>query len=320
MRGGVTVETPLQVVAGVLVDADGRVLLAQRPQGKQLAGYWEFPGGKLEPGETRVDALRRELHEELGIDADGIEMLPLVSVPRRHAGTDLVLHGHRVCHWQGRLQKIEHAALAWFDPADIDTDTLAPADRPILSSLQLPSCYAITPDADTDHVQALFEHMPPHGDALVQLRLPSCSGDAVRARAAALLPLCRRRGITLMLNGDIEGARRLGRGVGVHLRAAQLTGLKTRPLPPGQWVAASCHDGDELRRAGQVADFAVLSPVEPTPSHPGTPALGWSGFTALVAQAALPVYALGGMAQADLLRARRAGGQGIAGIRSFWTG
>lgn len=125
----------LQVVAGVMVDAHGRLMLAQRPPGKHLAGVWEFPGGKLEPGETAVAALRRELREELAIDADQIDPEALVSVPGGHADRPLCLHAHRVRHWSGRPQSCEGQALVWCLPANVDATSLAPADRTILDVL-----------------------------------------------------------------------------------------------------------------------------------------------------------------------------------------
>lgn len=308
----------MHVVAGVLLDAAGRVLLAQRPAGKQLAGCWEFPGGKLEPGETHVMALRRELQEELAIDADDIDPQPLISVPRQQGGIRLVLHAHRVRHWHGQPRDVEHAALAWHRPADVDMPSLAPADRPIVNAVRLPSCYPVTPDTDAASVRAMLEGALAHGATLLQLRLPSWPLEAVRELAADLLPALRRTDATCLLNGDIEGASRLGQGVGVHLRAAQLASLSARPLPSGQWVGASCHDVDELRQAAQVADFAVLSPVAATATHPGVQGMGWTLFAAQVAEATLPVYALGGMTPDDRVRARQSGAQGVAGIRAFW--
>ncbi|HET6587301.1 MAG TPA: NUDIX domain-containing protein [Oleiagrimonas sp.] len=125
----------MHVAAGVLADVDGRVLLAERPPGKQLAGHWEFPGGKLEPGETVVDALRRELREELAINADAIDAQPLIEVPWRHGEVDLRLIVHRVRSWQGTPRPCEGQSLVWLLPADVEPDVLAPADRQILHAL-----------------------------------------------------------------------------------------------------------------------------------------------------------------------------------------
>jgi 8-oxo-dGTP diphosphatase len=320
----------LAVVAGVLFDADGRVLLAQRPEGKHLAGLWEFPGGKREPGESSLAALRRELEEELGIAID--DATPLLGVPWRHDDTQLLLEALRVGGWQGEVRPREGQALRWIKPAVVDPRTLAPADRPILTALRLPAQYLITPEGSRDPERPmrresdcaplllpLLRDALARGEKLLQLRLPSRPPAVARALAEQCLPLLQAAHASVLLNGDIEGARRLGPGVGVHLRAAQLRAIATRPLPPGQWVGASCHDAEDLalaQRAG--ADFAVLGPVRITASHADTPALGWERFAELVAGAALPVYALGGMAPADTDRARAAGAQGVAGISAFW--
>src|SRR5699024_4409697 len=309
----------MEVVAGVLVDADGRTLLAKRPVGQHLAGFWELPGGTLEAGETHVEALHRELAEELAVDADTIDPQPLIRVPRRHGDVSLVLQAHRVRHWQGAPHNREHAALAWQAPEAIHLPALASADRFIVKALRLPARYPVTPDVPAgDDMRDLLIGALMRGETLLELRLPAWPVDAVRALAAEVLPVCREKQATLMLNGDIDGARQLGQGVGVHVRSAQLRKLEARPLPPEQWVGASCHDPDELRRAEHVADFAVLSPVAATATHPEAVPMGWSTFATAVARTALPVYALGGMQPEDLARARQAGAQGIAGIRAFW--
>ena len=132
---------PLHVVAGVMLDDSGRVLLAQRPAGKHLAGMWEFPGGKLEPGEVPLTALTRELHEELGIVLQHAE--PLIRVPWHDGGRDLLLDAWLVSRWDGTPQSMEGQAWQWLMPEQVDPAILAPADRPILQALRLPIRYPI---------------------------------------------------------------------------------------------------------------------------------------------------------------------------------
>lgn len=309
-------------MAGVLVDPAGRVLLAQRPPGKHLAGAWEFPGGKLEPGESASAGLARELREELGIEIGPGEAL--TRVPWAYGAKRLLLDAWVVRHWQREPQPLEHTALQWAAPAAVELAQLAPADRAILQALRLPPRYPITP-ADlpptaADACAAMLREALAHGERLLQLRLPRWPLEQVRELAALLLPEAKGCGALLMLNGDVEGARALGPGVGVQLKAVQLQGTG-RPLPWNQPVGASCHDAGELARALALgADFATVSPVAVTATHPDAPALGWPAFAALAEAAALPVYALGGMGEADLPRARALGGQGVAGIRGFWGG
>ena len=305
----------IQVVAGVLADAAGRVLLAQRPAGRDFAGLWEFPGGKLEPGEDAHAALARELREELGIAIAA--SAPLIRVPWRYPHRDLVLEVRRVAAWQGTPRPHEAQALAWAEPATIDPLTMPPADRPALAALRLPPLLAISPPLDDAAMLLAWARGGiRRGVRLLQLRQPQWAADLLREAAAMLRGEAQAAGASLLLNGDIEGAQALG--LGVQLRAAQLAILRERPLPAGRWVGASCHDAGELERAAALGcDFALLAPVAATPTHPQATPLGWPRFAALVAAAALPVYALGGVDADDLPRARAAGAHGVAGIRGF---
>lgn len=309
----------MHVMAGVMLDAQGRVLLAQRPPGKHLAGLWEFPGGKLETGEMPADGLVRELREELGVEAVVGESL--IRVPWRYGERSLVLDARLVRRWQGEPESLDGQALRWCEPASVELDLLAPADRHILRALQLPSCYAITadvPSAMFDEWQQRIRRAIAVGQPMVLLRFPQWSATEVRQLAASLLDDARAHGAHLLLSGDVEGALALGQGVGVQLKSTQLASCQERPLPAAQWVGASCHHADDLERAGQIADFATVSPVASTASHPDAAPLGWDAFARLVDRAAVPVYALGGMTLGQLDAARDAGGQGVAGIRGFW--
>ncbi|HET7557378.1 MAG TPA: Nudix family hydrolase [Rhodanobacteraceae bacterium] len=305
--------TPTEVAAGVLTDARGRVLLMQRLPGKHLAGLWEFPGGKLEPGECIEHALARELREELGIEARAFA--PLISVPWRYAEKSVRLHALRVTNWTGEPHAREGHPLRWVSVEHMDPAQMPAADKPIVTALRLPSHYVITadeprPDCAGPCLLATDE------SALLQLRFPARDRAEVRAAAEELLARMPDARQHLLVNADIELAREVG--IGVHLRASQLRDLRERPLPATQWVGASCHDTGELERAAMLgADFATLSPVRATASHPHAPTLGWARFAALVREARLPVYALGGVGPDDLERARAAGAQGVAGISKF---
>lgn len=123
----------LQVVAGVLCRSDGKVLLAQRLEGRHMAGMWEFPGGKCEPDESPETALRRELQEELGIHVAICSAL--ITVPWDYPEHSINLMAFKVSRWEGKLQACEGQDLRWQHPDAIDADELAPADRPILAIL-----------------------------------------------------------------------------------------------------------------------------------------------------------------------------------------
>lgn len=304
----------LHVVAGVLRDARGRVLLAQRPPGKAHAGLWEFPGGKLEPGEEALAALSRELDEELGLEV--LAARPLIAIPNGR----ILLDVWEVPDFAGRLQAREGQALAWIDPAAIDVTTMPPADRPVVTALRLPSTYLVTPaiETDDDAFVAGVERALDEGVRLVQLRQPTIARTRIAALARRMQAACVARGARLLVHADFALAEVLGLD-GVHLPARVARGLERRPLPAYRLVGVSCHDAAELAHAARIgADFATLSPLRATTSHPGAQPLGWDTARSLVAAAQLPVYVLGGLVRTDIASARALGAQGIAAIGGLW--
>lgn len=315
-----TTDSPrVHVAAAVLADAGGRILLARRTEGRDLAGAWEFPGGKLEAGESAAVGLVRELREELGIEVDPGDCEQLIAVPFAYADKRILLDVFRVVRWDGAPKGLEHQALAWAPPERLHRYPMPPADRPVIAALRQPEGYLITPEPGDDHHAFVerIERALAAGWRRIQLRARSLDTDTVRPLAAQIAARCREAGAELLLNGDIALARELA--LGVHLRASQLGELGKRPLPDGQPVAASCHTADELARAEALGvDFAVLGPVRRTPSHPAVAPLGWEGFAGLRERTTLPLYALGGLRPEDLAQARRHGAQGVAGISAFW--
>lgn len=310
--------TAVHVVAGLLVDRD-RIFITRRPEDRHQGGKWEFPGGKVDPGEPPVAALRRELQEEIGIVVQ--EAVPYAQV--RHAYTDLevLLDVWRIERYDGAPHGREGQEARWAPVGELWPSEFPAADRPILRRLQLPALYVISavarfgPDAFAARLTRLLEA----GVRLVQLREPGMSAEQLCACAARLAALCHRFGARLLVNSAPELAVAAGAD-GVHLNSRRLNALRSRPLDADFWVAASCHDLDELRHAEAIdADFAVLSPVKPTSSHPAVSALGWDRFRELCRAVSLPVYALGGMVPGDLPVAQQAGAQGIAMLSAAWA-
>ncbi|HET6603618.1 MAG TPA: Nudix family hydrolase [Xanthomonadaceae bacterium] len=313
-------KTPIHVVAAVIEDARGRILLTRRTRVRDLAGLWEFPGGKVDPGEAPEHALARELHEELGIEFSSCE--PLIRVPHAYDHKRIVLDVYRVTGVRGVPRSRERQALAWSPPHRLSRYPMPGADRPVVAALCLPAHYAITAEPDRDDPDAWLTDVAAcadalaGGDVLLQLRIKSLP-DAERRRLieAAVETQAPHREL-ILINADVSLAQRLR--CGVHLTAAQLAAAQGRPLPATRLVAAACHDANELATAEALRlDFAVLSPVAATPSHPDAPVLGWTGFAAARERTTLPVYALGGLTRAQLPEARQHGAQGIAGIRGF---
>ena len=307
----------IEVVAGVIRDVRGRVLLARRTEGRDLAGLWEFPGGKRESDESPEAALIRELREELGIE---VEIgAALINVPQVYPDKRLRLDVRMIEHWHGTMRGLEGQALVWVPPHKLASYAMPPADRPVVAALRQADRYLVTPEPGDDESGWLtgLQRALAAGIRRVQLRAPSADPARWRALAARAVAACRDTGAEVLVNADVDLARRLA--VGVHLRAAQLAMLRQRPLPADLPVAASCHDIDELRAAQALGcDFALVGSIKPTASHPGAATLGWSGFTALRETVSLPLYAIGGLDIDDLAQARRHGAQGIAAIRGLW--
>lgn len=297
----------VHIAAGALRNERGEVLICQRPAHKIYPGEWEFPGGKVEPGEAARDALARELREELGIAVRSAR--PLIRLRHEYPELAVDLDTWLVTDWDGRPTSNEHLAEAWVVPDEMPRWKLLAADRPIVSALRLPPNLVFTPP---DFEPAMACATLP--DALLRLRLPRAGDAAYRATARALID----GGQRLLLDRDPADAERLG-AAGFHATGARLRALAARPVAPARWFGASCHDAADLARCAALgADYAVLGPVRATPTHPGAVPLGWAGFARLAVGAGLPVYAIGGVGPADLEAAWRHGAQGVAGIRAYW--
>ncbi|MCE5181056.1 MAG: Nudix family hydrolase [Betaproteobacteria bacterium] len=306
----------LEVAAAVVQCPDGEFLLAERPAGKPYAGWWEFPGGKIEMGETPYHALVRELHEELGIEVEAA--YPWLTRVFAYPHTTVRLHFFRVMGWHGEPHGKEAQRLSWQYPDAVAVTPLLPANGPILRSLNLPPVYAITRAAElgVEPFLAKLDVALQAGIKLVQVREKAMEKAALLAFAAEVVRRAHLHGARVVINSDVELARAVGAD-GVQLASAQLLALITKP--EFDLVGASCHDQAELERAATLdLDFAVLSPVKPTQSHPGAPVLGWERFAQLAANRPMPIYALGGVSAADLDEARQHGAHGIAMLRGAW--
>jgi len=310
---------PVHVAVAVIQDEQGRVLLSRRPEHAHQGGLWEFPGGKVEPGEGLSAALKREITEELGLDISAHS--PLIRLTHHYPDKSVLLDVHRVTAFTGAPRGLEGQPLAWVGLDEIDAYPLPAADRPIVNALRLPSRYLITGPDPSDHTAFLHRLtlVLEQGLRLVQLRAPGLSETAYGELAAAALEICSRwRGVKLLLNAEPKLVQALG-GDGLHLNSKRLMSLDVRPLPERFWVGASCHSLEELKRAESLGlDYALLSPVCRTQSHPDAHPLGWQRFRQLVEQVALPVYALGGMDAGMIPYAQEQGAQGIAAIGAFW--
>jgi 8-oxo-dGTP diphosphatase len=312
-------DEPLHVAVGVIFGTDGRILIARRPPNVHQGDLWEFPGGKLEAGETALTALQRELHEELGIVIDPARCFPLKKIFHCYGDRSVLLDIWRVDSYQGVAQGRENQPLAWCLPGELEPLQFPAANREIIRLLQLPPLLAVTGNCDSKEefirkITAVLDR----GIKLIQFRQPHLPDATAKLWITEALTLCEQYNARLLLNSSPKLFQQVP-AHGLHVNASRLLTLQARPVDGNTLFSASCHNKTELEWAVRLgADFALLSPVQPTASHPGAAALGWGGFQDHASQFSLPVYALGGLQERDLGVARQAGAHGIAGIGAFW--
>ncbi len=307
----------LHVAVGVIKNTNGQILISLRKPSLHQGGLWEFPGGKLESGETAQQALIRELNEELAITV--LASTPLMTLKHRYPELTVQLHVFLVDQFSGLAKGNEGQAIKWVAAAKLTNYQFPAANQAIIMAAQLPCYYAILDDSDETQGLINLHNLLNRGIKLIQLRLKATPPEELSSFIKQAYPLCQKHGVRLLINSSVNNARTYTLD-GLHLTSRDLMSLSKRPpyLSSSAWLAASCHNLLELQHAQQIGvDFVVLAPVLKTKSHPDTPPLGWEQFTHLVTQINLPVYALGGLTQSNLIEAHKAGGQGIAAIRAF---
>ncbi|MDR2507205.1 MAG: Nudix family hydrolase [Candidatus Accumulibacter sp.] len=303
----------LDVAAGILLrngDDGPEFLLARRPEGRVFAGYWEFPGGKLESGETHRQALARELREELGITVTRAWPWLYREFVYPHAAVRLKFF--RVTGWHGEIHPIEHSGFAWKGfSAPLDVAPILPANGPVLRALALPPVYMKTRAAENgiDAELERLERALDKGACLIRI-----GDESFRERLSftqAVKRLAQKRGaVRVLVSGDEALARETGVD-GVHYSPDALSRLKRRP--PFEWVAASCRSGEDLRCAARLGfDFAQFDavPVDFPPSEKDE--IDWKRFSESVYDAPIPVFAGCGKRFGTLNAAREHGAHGIA--------
>ncbi|MEZ0330384.1 MAG: Nudix family hydrolase [Methylophilaceae bacterium] len=313
---------------GVIQRDNGLVLLAERPLGKAWSGYWEFPGGKIEANETPEAALKRELQEELGIMATLIypwltrtfdyeakyDKAGKLNSPAK----TVKLHFFIVAKWDGEPFGLEKQTISWQNPEKISVSPILPANTPIFDALSLPHIYAITNLQELGE-EVFFErlkHALINGLMMIQIREKQLSQDDLLLFIERVVEIAEPYEAKIFLNSDINLAVET-KLTGVHFTSSDLMQLTTKP--EGVRCGASCHNPKELAHAEALGlDYALLSPVQNTQSHPKSAPIGWNAFEEMAKGYSIPVYALGGMQLDDLNEARSHGAHGVAMQRSVW--
>ncbi|MDC1311604.1 Nudix family hydrolase [Burkholderiales bacterium] len=306
----------IHVVAGIIFDSDGHFLLARRPIGKVYEGFWEFPGGKVEKHESTSMALVRELEEELGITPQKMQSWVLKKFRYPHG--DVKIEFFKINHWQGEIKPLEGQKLHWQKLQALDVAPILEPNIPILKSLHLPDRYLITNlvGLGQDRFFQLLSNAVRQAPQYIQIREKDLSISDLEVFTKEVLNVCRTSGSKVLLNGHIDLGHKLGVD-GIHLTSTQLKNITQRP--DFELCAGSCHDKTDLEKVDELElDFAVLSPVKTTSSHPEGIPLGWKNFNALLDGVKTPVYALGGLSKGDLEDAWTHGAVGVAMIRGAW--
>ncbi|RUR28278.1 Nudix family hydrolase [Vreelandella nanhaiensis] len=313
------VKRRVHVAAAAMISADQKkVLIARRPSNVDQGGLWEFPGGKLAPYETGLEGLKRELHEELGVEI--IRAQPLIRVHHEYPDKHILLDVWQVHEFAGEPFGREGQAVRWVPMEELVNYPFPAANLPILRAVMLPTEYLITmEEADEARFDAFLERaLQEDNIRLVQLRAKELDEAGYVARAERALKLCRQYGASLLLNGEPKLLEQVDAD-GIHLTSERLMELDRRPIAESKWLSASTHNQAQLSQAAVLGcDFVTLSPLRTTPSHPEVAPMGWHDFQQLVERAGMPVFALGGMTRFDANHARAVGAQGIASIRDFW--
>jgi len=320
----------IHVAVAVIVNANNQICISLRHKSLHQGGLWEFPGGKVEQGETIEVALVREIKEELSL---GIrQSRPLITIRHHYqeGNKSVVLHVRKVISYQGKATGIEGQQVKWVSIPELSEHDFPAANAAIIKALQLPDRYLITGkfSDNNDFISKLTVALK-HGIKLVQIRLKASDlNDNVQLQSlienAAML--CCQSGALIMLNISPDLVDTLDLSVidfdGFHLDSRTLNLLSTGDLKialKDKLLSASCHNRDELNYAVALhADFAVLSPVQKTQSHPDAQAIGWDGFSTMIEGMPMPIYALGGVCEDDVDTAWQHSGQGIAAISAFW--
>lgn len=307
-------------VAVAVIIRGGQVLIARRPDHVHQGGLLEFPGGKVEPGESVQAALVREIAEETGLKVPVASLEPVIGIRHNYGDKRVFLDVWATRAAEGEAEGCEGQPVEWLSPDRLRDQDFPAANRPIIRALRLPGQLAMTGAATSadEAIERLRSGMADAPQSLVVLRAPAMTGPEYHQLAAAAVPVCEAAGAGLIVHGAPEVFYSTPGALGLHLPWREAAKLTERPVPADAWLGVSCHDATEIDHAVAIgADFVTLGPVKPTRSHPGEPTMGWEAFGTLVSGASVPVFGLGGLTLADLPEVRQQGGQGIAGI-SFW--
>ena len=306
----------VNVSVAVLINDEHQVLLAERPFPKAWEGWWEFPGGKMEKNETSVDALYREIYEEIGVKITKFNKW----VTRSHTSGDdnFTLHFFKVYEWEGEITSKENQKLVWTYLKKPNVYPILPANVFVQKAFDLPKYYAITNLSETSK-KVFFNQLQKKisdGLKMIQVREKNISINELEVFSKEVIKICRPSNVKVIINSDMNLAYRI-KADGIHLTSKNL--LDSKKLPRNLIVSASCHTQKDIDIAEKLnINFVVLSAVNRTLSHPDISPIGWNKFQKIANKTNIPIYALGGLGINDYQVALENGAIGISSQRSIW--
>ncbi len=317
----------IHVVAALIRHPDevDKIFITQRKSGQHLENLWEFPGGKVEKGESPFHALKRELFEEVGIEVYSAQ--PFQSVHHRYPDKSILLDVWQVKSYSGQAHGRENQNCQWVSISELKNYEFPEADIPVLKALDLPPQLLITPDVSLQHEDSFLQQfervMDSHPYDLVLFRSPQLEDKQYAEIAQQMAQISKPHKSNIIIHrSNLKSLKHklFDSFKYRHLNSNLLSSLIARPYDDSIVLSASCHDLTELKLAERFeCKFAMLSMVRETTSHPGRRAKGWYGFNRLATRSSLPIYALGGVKRQDYCVASFQGAVGVAGISDFWS-
>lgn len=311
----------VHVAVAVIKNSDGQYFIAKRAKNSHQGGLWEFPGGKVENNETVIEALKRELFEEVGIYL--LKASALIQIHHDYADKSVFLDVFNVDEFTGEPFGKEGQEICWVEKNELSTYEFPSANRPIIDAIQLPDKYMITGKfSDEGDLLNRISISIKNGIQLVQFRAPQLDETLYFEYAKKIFTICEKENIKLLLNTTVNNYKKYFANKfshGIHLTSKELDLYFDENFDKKLIVSTSTHNKEEISLSeDKKVSFIVLSPVNATLTHPDTTPLGWDKFKVLTEQANVPVYALGGMKVKLMEKAKHYGAQGIAAIGEFW--
>ncbi len=311
----------VHVAVAVIQNSHGQYLIAKRPQETHQGGLWEFPGGKIEDNETVFNALKRELFEEIGITFT--QATPLIQIPHDYGDKTVLLDVFCIDGITGEAYGKEGQEICWVKQDEIELYDFPAANIPIIKAIQLPDRYMITGKFKNEQdLLARIQAGLNKGIKLIQFRAHDLPENLYFDYAKKMYNFCLKQNAKLLLNTSVEkyeSYQAKSFSHGYHLTSKEINLFSSELCGSNLLISTSIHNQKELLLAEEKnIDFVVLSPVNKTLSHPESTPLGWDKFRKLTEKAIIPVYALGGMRESDLIVAIKNGGQGISAIGELW--